>query len=170
MCPEDSEVNLMYILTKASRRDSNIFEIFSTRGTDQLVASRNRWVKYHEQKIAQQERLRSKRDCKEEQERMATKATFAGLKQVKGWQEGHAKDSTRRLSEEILRGIEGVRGAKEALVLVQKKHKLMKMEGDRGRTRTMQRLEVTSTTSPSSGGQERLVVRILFFVLCTQHG
>ena len=57
MGPEDSDVNLMYILVKASRRDSSIFEIFSTSGSDHLVASRNRWVKYQEQKSAQQERL-----------------------------------------------------------------------------------------------------------------
>ena len=55
--PEDSEVNLMYILTKASQRGSSIFEIFSTCGSDHLVARRNRWVKYQELKIAQQERL-----------------------------------------------------------------------------------------------------------------
>ena len=30
MGPEDSEVNLMYILTQASRRCSSIFELFST--------------------------------------------------------------------------------------------------------------------------------------------
>ena len=41
--------------------------------------------------------------------------------------------------------------AKEALVLAQKKHKLMKWEGERERARTMQRLEVTRTTSPWSG-------------------
>ena len=69
--PEDSEVNLMYILTKAIRSSSSFFEIVITSGSDHLVARR----------------LRSKRDCKEEQARMATKATSAGLKQVKGWQE-----------------------------------------------------------------------------------
>ena len=44
MGPEDSEVNLMYSLTQASRRGSSIFEIFSASG--HLVASRNRWVNY----------------------------------------------------------------------------------------------------------------------------
>ena len=43
MSPEDSEVDLRYILTKASRRCSSIFEIFSTSGSDHLVVSRNRW-------------------------------------------------------------------------------------------------------------------------------
>ena len=40
---------------------------------------------------------------------------------------------------------------------MQKKHKLIDMEDERERARTMQRLEVTktSTTSPWSGGQER---------------
>ena len=31
MGPENSEVNLMYSLTQASRKGSNIFEIFSTK-------------------------------------------------------------------------------------------------------------------------------------------
>ena len=44
--------------------------------------------------------------------------------------------------------------AKEALVLVRKKHKLIKMKSERERARTMQRLEVTNTASPWSGGQE----------------
>ena len=33
----------MYIFTKASRRGSSIFEIFSTGGRDHLVTRRNRW-------------------------------------------------------------------------------------------------------------------------------
>ena len=41
--------------------------------------------------------------------------------------------------------------AKEALVLVQKKHKSIKCEGEWERERTMQRLEVTRTMSPWSG-------------------
>ena len=45
--------------------------------------------------------------------------------------------------------------AKDALVRVQKKHKLIKTEGEMERARTMQRLEVTSTTSPWSGGHDR---------------
>ena len=49
MGPEDSEVNLMYILTKASRRCTSLFAIFTTNG-----------VKYQEQKIAQQEKLQKK--------------------------------------------------------------------------------------------------------------
>ena len=74
--PEDSEVNLMYILTKASRRCTRKFDIFSTSGSDYLVASRNRW-----DCAAREIRL------EEKQERMGTKATSAGLQQVKGWQE-----------------------------------------------------------------------------------
>ena len=61
----------MYILTKACRRSSSVLEIFSTSGSDHPVASRSR----------------SKKDYKEEEEETATKATSAGLKQVKGWQE-----------------------------------------------------------------------------------
>ena len=58
MGPEDSEVDLMYILTDARRRDRSMFEIFSTNGTsDHLVASRNRWLEYQGQRVAQQERL-----------------------------------------------------------------------------------------------------------------
>ena len=43
--------------------------------------------------------------------------------------------------------------AEEAVVLVHKKHKLYKMEDERQRARTLQRREVTRTTSPWSGGQ-----------------
>ena len=69
-----------------------------------------------------------------------------------GEQEGHAEtapeDCQRKMYEELK--LEEQR-AKEALVLVQKKHKLIKWEGERERARTMQRLEVTRTMSPWSG-------------------
>ena len=66
MSPEDSEVNMMCILTQASRRGSRIFEIFSTcRRSDHFVASRNRWVNFQKKKVEQQERLQrsAKKDC-----------------------------------------------------------------------------------------------------------
>ena len=47
MDPEDSEVNLRYVLTHARRRGSRISGIFSTtERSDHLVASRNRWLEY----------------------------------------------------------------------------------------------------------------------------
>ena len=56
--PEDSEVNLMHILTLASRKGSSILEVFSTSGrSDHSVASRNRWVNHQKKKVEQQERL-----------------------------------------------------------------------------------------------------------------
>ena len=58
-----------------------------------------------------------------------------------------APQDCQRQSYEELKESEEQR-AKEALVLVQKKHKLIRMDGERERARTMQRLEVTSTTSP----------------------
>ena len=72
------------------------------------------------------------------------------LKRPGGQQKGNAKSSTRRMSEKILRGVKGSRRAeaKEALVPVHKKHNLYKMEEERQRARTLQRLEMTSTTSP----------------------
>ena len=42
--------------------------------------------------------------------------------------------------------------AKEALALVQKKHKLIKCEGERRRARVMQRLEASRARGPWSGG------------------
>ena len=54
---------------------------------------------------------------------MATKATSAGLKQVKVY------DELKELEEQR---------AREALVLLQKKHNLIKMEGERERARTTQ--------------------------------
>ena len=54
---EDSEVNLRYILAHASRRSSNIFEIFSTEEkSDHLVASKKQWLENQGQRVAQQER------------------------------------------------------------------------------------------------------------------
>ena len=59
------------------------------------------------------------------------------------------EDCQRKIYKE-LKELEEQR-AKEALVIVQKKHKLIKREGERERARTMQRLEVTRTKSPWSG-------------------
>ena len=59
------------------------------------------------------------------------------------------EDCQRKLYEE-LKELEEHR-TKEALVLVQKKHRLIEWEGERERARTMQRLEVTRTMSPWSG-------------------
>ena len=57
MDPEDSEVCLRYILTHARRRGIRIFEIFSTKEKiDHFVASRNRWLEYEGERVAQQER------------------------------------------------------------------------------------------------------------------
>ena len=61
-------------------------------------------------------------------------------------------DCQRTIHEELkeLKELEEQR-AKESLLLVEKKHKLIKWEGERKRARTMQRLEVTRTMSPWSG-------------------
>ena len=50
--------------------------------SDHLVASRNRWLKYQGQRVAQQERLQ-----RSVEKGSATEATFAGLRHVKGLQE-----------------------------------------------------------------------------------
>ena len=60
-----------------------------------------------------------------------------------GEQDEHAEDGTERYRETIfeeLKKLEEQR-TKEALELVQKKHKLIKWEGERERARTLQRLE-----------------------------
>ena len=59
MGQEDSEVDLRYILAHARRRCSRIFEIFRTREKSDQVASRNRWLEYQGQTVAQQERSQS---------------------------------------------------------------------------------------------------------------
>ena len=60
MDPEDSEVNLRYLLTHARKRSSRIFEIISTKEKiDHLVASRNRWLEYQGKRVTQQERSQS---------------------------------------------------------------------------------------------------------------
>ena len=56
------------------------------------------------------------------------------------------KDMRRTAPEDCQRKKRGVdERAKEAFVLVQKKHKLVKWEGARERARTMQRLRVART-------------------------
>ena len=72
---------------------------------------------------------------------------------MKDMQRTASEDCQRKIDEE-LKELEGQR-AKEALVHVRTSQKLIKMEDERERTRTMERLEVTNTTSPWSGGQER---------------
>ena len=73
MGPEDSQVNLMYILTQASRRSSSIFEIFSTSGRS------------GKQKPLGE--LPEEKGRAATHKKVATKATFAGLRQVKSLQE-----------------------------------------------------------------------------------
>ena len=60
---------------------------------------------------------------------------------------------------EEFKELEGQR-AKEALELVQRKHKLIKCEGERERARTMQRLEASRTIGPWSGAQDNPLVRV----------
>ena len=63
--------------------EENREEMRNSNGkSDHLVASRNRWLKYRGQGVAQQERLQSSVE-----KGSATKATFAGLRHVKGLQE-----------------------------------------------------------------------------------
>ena len=63
-----------------------------------------------------------------------------------------APEGCQRKNYEALKELEEQR-AKEALVLVQKKHKLKKWEGERRKGRTVQRLDVTRTMGPWSGAQ-----------------
>ena len=64
MDPEDSEDNLRCILTRARRRGSRIFEVFSTKeNIDHLVANRNRSLEYQGKRVTQQEV--SQRDLKD---------------------------------------------------------------------------------------------------------
>ena len=57
--PEDSEVNLRYILTNASRTGSRIFDFFCTKEkSGHSVASKVRWDEHQRQRVAQEERAR----------------------------------------------------------------------------------------------------------------
>ena len=58
--PEDSEVNLRYILRNANRRGGRTLEIFnSTEESEHLVASKVRWDERQRLKVAQEARARS---------------------------------------------------------------------------------------------------------------
>ena len=62
------------------------------------------------------------------------------------------KDCHRKILEEF-EELE-VQRAKEALALVQKKHKLIKWDCERERARTMQRLGASRASGPRSGGHD----------------
>ena len=60
--PEDSEVNLRYILTNASWSGSRIFEIFTTKEKgEHLVASKVRWDERRRQRVALEEKSKKER-------------------------------------------------------------------------------------------------------------
>ena len=76
--PEESEGNLRYILTNASRRGIRIFEIFSTEEkSEHLGASKVRWSEGQRQSVALEEKQEGTR-------KMLTKrTTIAGQRLVK---------------------------------------------------------------------------------------
>ena len=82
----------------------------------------------------------------------------------KDMQRKEPEDCQRKIYEEL----DEQRG-KEASLLVQKNHTLRKREGEREKARTMQRLEVTRTMSPWSGGHDRSSFWLLFLVTGLQH-
>ena len=83
--PEDSEVNLRYILTNASRRGIRIFEIFSTEEkSEHLVASKVRWDEGQRQRVALEEKTRRNvQDADDEDDHCWTEACEGPHKRIK---------------------------------------------------------------------------------------
>ena len=82
MGPEDSEVNLRYMLMNASRR-GKFFEIFSTEEkSEHLVACKVRWDERWRQRVAQAQEERSERSVQDEDDK--GDAIIAGPRHVKG--------------------------------------------------------------------------------------
>ena len=87
----------MYTLKHARRRGSRVVEIFSTKEkSDHLVASRNRWLEYEGQRVAQQQRSQSDLCWTEACEGIAKKLLeFLEDSEI-------TKVSTRELEEQVL--------------------------------------------------------------------
>ena len=70
MGPEDSEVNVRYVLMNASRSSSRIFEIFSTKEkSEHSGASEVRWDERQRQRVAQAQEERSPRSVQDENDK-----------------------------------------------------------------------------------------------------
>ena len=104
LVPEESEVNLRYMLTNASRRGGRIFEIFRTKEKNEhLVAIRVRWDECQRQSVAQEERARrSAQDVDDEDDNCWTEACEWIAKKMFKYLENSevTKVSTRELKEQ----------------------------------------------------------------------
>ena len=104
--PEDSEVNLRYILRNASRRGGRIFEIFNSKEkSEHLVASKVRWDERQRLKVAQEERAR--RDVQEVDDEVdhnwIAACEWTTEKMLKYLEDSEVmKVSTRELKEQVL--------------------------------------------------------------------
>ena len=104
--PEDSEVNLRYILTNASRRGIRIFEIFSTEDkSEHLGASKVRWGEGQKQRVALEEKTRRNvQDADDEDDHCWTEACEGIAKRMSKYSVDRevTKVNTRELKEQIL--------------------------------------------------------------------
>ena len=104
--PEDSEVNLRYILRNASRRGRRIFEIFNTKEkSEHLVASKVRWDERQRQRWStKKEQERNVQEADDEDDPYWTEACEGIAKKMLKYLEDSevTKVSTRELKERIL--------------------------------------------------------------------
>ena len=134
-----------------SEKKEKLFQIFRQRKGEVLIACKARWDVQLNFLVELESRCQSFRaDVEYLCERQDVVTDLVVSK--KDMQRTAPEDCQRKNYEE-LKELEEQR-TKEALVLLQKKHKLIKWEGERERTRTMQILEVTRTMSPWSGGHD----------------
>ena len=136
--PEEAGFSIMQIVKQARNEGGpKLFQIFRQEENEVYIASSARWntqlkgfveLERHCQDLVQEVELQSKR-----QEVLAGMVVSKKDMQTR---------STHKVSREGIRGIQGVRGAKakDALELVQKKHMLIKWEGERERAMILQRL------------------------------
>ena len=106
--PEDSEVNLRYLLMKASRRSGRIFEIFSTKEkSEHSVANKVRWDERQRERGAQTQEERSQRSVQDDNDRGDVCWTEAcegiARRMLKFLEDSEiAKVSIRELEEQVL--------------------------------------------------------------------
>ena len=149
LSPNEPWINVVPIARLArNETKEKLFQIFRQREGEVFIASKARWDVQLKGLVEVERRCQSFRADVEYlcERREVLKYLVVSKKDM---QRTAPEDSQSKNYEE-LKELEEQR-AKEAFVLVQKKHKLIKWEGERERTRTMQRLEATRTMSPWSG-------------------
>ena len=147
LSPNEASVSMVRIARQARRmmESKRLFRIFRHGENEVLIACKARWDA--------QWRGAASRPREEVEHLSESQEVLTDLMvRKKDTQRIAPKDCQIKIFVEF-EELE-VQKAKEALTLVQKKHKLIKWECERERARTMQRLEASRASGPRSGGHD----------------